>query len=214
MTQYNSIVKALEREFPDPAIELRFTTSLELLVATLLSAQCTDDRVNRVTPHLFRKYRTAAAYAKADPAVLEGEIRSTGFFRNKARNIVRCCRTLSESHGGIVPDTMEELIKLPGIGRKTANVILGQWFGRPAIVVDTHVRRVSRRLGLTRSEDPDRIEDDLGRFFPKRLWTPTSTRLWLHGRTICKARNPQCHSCRLGLLCPSFKDTGRLDRPG
>ena len=165
MVKAQRLAQVLDREFPDPKVELRYSNPLELLIATILSAQCTDERVNKVTARLFKKYRTAKAYARADPAVLEQEIRPTGFFRNKARNIIGCCRALEERHGGRVPRSMEDLIKLPGVWRKTAGVILGNCFGVPAIVVDTHVRRVSRRLGLSRSDDPDEIEEDLARLF-------------------------------------------------
>lgn len=199
------LINVLDREFPDPKVELHYKTPLELLVATILSAQCTDDRVNKVTPHLFKKYRSAKDYAKADPAVLEQEIRSTGFYKNKTKNIIACGRLLVEKHGGRIPDTMDGLIELPGVWRKTANVILGNCFGRPAIVVDTHVRRVSQRLGLTRSDDPDEIEDDLGRLIPEKSRTRVSLQLLLHGRYICKARDPRCPDCELKSICHYYK---------
>lgn len=196
------MMAVLDREFPAPKVELHFSNPLELLMATILSAQCTDDRVNRVTPGLFRKYRSAQDYAAALPAVLEGEIRSTGFYKNKARNIIACGRILVEKHGGGIPRTMEDLLELPGVGRKTANVVLGTGFGQPAIVVDTHVRRVSGRLGLTRSDDPGRIEEDLSRFFPRSAWTRVSLQLLLLGRRVCRARAPRCPDCGFRRVCP------------
>jgi len=202
------LVHVLDREFPDPKVELHYTTPLELLIATILSAQCTDDRVNKVTPHLFKKYRTARDYARADPAELEAEIRSTGFYKNKTKSIIGCARALVEKHDGKVPRTLEELVSLPGVWRKTANVILGTCFGRPAIVVDTHVRRVSQRLGLTRSEDPDDIETELGRFLPERKWTRVLLQLLLHGRYICTARSPRCPECDLKAVCAYYRQKG------
>jgi len=205
LNKLEQLIKILDREFPDPKVELHYETPLELLIATILSAQCTDDRVNKVTPHLFNKYKTAADYARADPSVLEQEIRSTGFYKNKAKNIIGCGRALVEKHAGRVPQTMDELVELPGVWRKTANVILGNCFGRPAIVVDTHVRRVSQRLGLTRSDDPDEIETELGRFIPEKKWTRVSHQLLLHGRHVCKAKNPRCPDCGLKPICRYFK---------
>jgi endonuclease III len=209
MNKLVHLTKILDREFPDPKVELHYKNPLELLIATILSAQCTDDRVNKVTPHLFKKYRSAKDYAKADPAVLEQEVRSTGFYKNKAKNIIGCGRVLVEKHGGRIPDTMAQLIELPGVWRKTANVILGNCFGRPAIVVDTHVRRVSQRLGLTRSEDPDEIEEDLGRLIPEKNRTRVSLQLLLHGRYICKARDPRCPECELKSVCRYYKRNGK-----
>jgi endonuclease-3 len=203
------LTKVLDREFPDPQVELHYSNPLELLIATILSAQCTDDRVNKVTPHLFKKYKSAKDYAKTDPAVLEQEIRSTGFYKNKAKNIIGCCRALVEKHFGKIPDTMNELIELPGVWRKTAGVILGNCFGQPAIVVDTHVRRVSQRLELTRSDDPDEIENDLGRLIQNKKWTRVSHQLLLHGRYICKAKKPRCSECELKPICGYYKQIGR-----
>jgi len=205
MNKLDHLIKVLDREIPDPKVELHYKTPLQLLIATILSAQCTDERVNKVTPHLFKKYKSAKDYAKADPAVLEQEVRSTGFYKNKAKSIIGCCRALIEKHGGRVPRTMEELVKLPGVGRKTANVLLGNSFGHPAIVVDTHVRRVSQRLGLTRSDDPDEIEAELGRFIPEKKWTRVSLQLLLHGRYLCTAKNPRCPDCDLKPICSYFK---------
>jgi len=187
---------------PSAKVELAYSTPLELLIATILSAQCTDERVNQVTPALFKRYRRAADYAEADLAELEALIRSTGFFKSKARNIVACGRMLTERFGGKVPDTMEQLVMLPGVGRKTANVILGSYFGQPAIVVDTHVKRVANRLGLAASEEPERIELALQRLIPRDQWTSGSQRLLLHGRYVCMARKPECARCVLYSECP------------
>lgn len=196
------ILSLLAREYPDAACALRFSSPLELLVATVLSAQCTDARVNLVTAALFARYRTAADYAAATQAEMEAAVRSTGFFRNKARAIRTLCAALVERHGGEVPRTMEALVDLPGVGRKTANLVLAEAFGVPGLVVDTHVGRLSRRLGLTRSNDPERVEEDLARVIPKDQWNHFSLRLIHHGRQVCKARRPLCHGCALRLCCP------------
>ena len=182
-------------------VELDATNPLELLVATILSAQCTDERVNRVTPAVFSRYRSADDYAKADQIELENLIRSTGFFKSKARNIMACGRALAEHFEGKVPDTMEALTSLPGVGRKTANVILGNYFGQPAVVVDTHVKRVANRLHLTTSQDPTEIEGDLQRILPQSQWTTGAQRLLLHGRYVCQARTPKCEICVLYADC-------------
>jgi endonuclease-3 len=184
-----------------PRVELAHRSPLELLIATILSAQCTDQRVNQVTPALFKKYTTARAYAHADPAELETMIRSTGFYKTKAKSIIACGRALAERFGGRVPATMEELVRLPGVGRKTANVILGGWYGKPAVVVDTHVKRVAERLGFTNSQDPDQIEVDLQRLIPTAQWTSGSQRLLLHGRYTCLARRPKCEECPIYNHC-------------
>jgi len=198
------IIARLKREYPDVTSALHHHSALELVVATILSAQCTDARVNMVTPHLFAKYRTAADYAAADPRVLEKEIQSTGFFRNKTKSIIGMAQALVERHGGEVPQTMEELTALPGVGRKTANVILGTWFGKnEGIVVDTHVHRLSRLLGLTRQDDPVKIEQDLMAIVPRDDWTWFSHMLIQHGRAVCIARRPRCADCVLNRLCPS-----------
>jgi endonuclease III len=175
--------------------ELHHASALELLIATILSAQCTDQRVNQVTPALFKRYRTAADYGNAKTGELEALIRPTGFYKAKARSVIGCGRALAERFSGQVPSAMVDLVTLPGVGRKTANVVLGSWFGEPSIVVDTHVKRVANRLGLTRSEDPDRIEEDLQRVLPKADWTAGSHRLLLHGRYTCLARRPLCGPC-------------------
>lgn len=190
--------------YPDAHCELDFTTPLELLVATILSAQCTDRRVNKVTPVLFARYRSAADYASANQEELENIIRSTGFYRTKARNIIALGQRLCDEHGGEVPDRLEDLVKLPGVGRKTANVVLGNAFGQNVgIVVDTHVQRLSRRLGLTEQTDAEKIERDLLPLVPQDDWTLWSHLLIDHGRKICKARKPECPICPVADLCPS-----------
>jgi endonuclease-3 len=200
------IIARLEREYPDATCALHHTSALELVVATILSAQCTDARVNMVTPVLFTKYRTSADYAAADPRVLEGEIQSTGFFRNKTKSIIGMAQALVERHGGDVPDTMEALTELPGVGRKTANVILGTWFKKnEGVVVDTHVQRLSRLMKLTRHDDPVQIERDLMELLPRDRWTWWSHTLIQHGRQVCIARRPQCEACVVNRLCPSSK---------
>jgi endonuclease-3 len=201
----------LEKQFKGQSIGLQHSNSLELLVATILSAQCTDQRVNQITPSLFKKYTTAQDYAKAALHTLEREIRPVGFYRAKARNIIRCCQELVEKYQGRVPDTLEELITLPGVGRKTANVILSNCFGKPAIVVDTHVKRVSRRLGLTLSDNPGVIEEDLAKILPQELWSEASHHLLLHGRSICKAKRPLCAQCRLYNTC-AWTDKSKYHR--
>jgi endonuclease-3 len=200
------IVARLEREFPDARCALDHHSPLELLVATILSAQCTDARVNLVTPALFAKYRTAGDYAAADPWVFEREIQSTGFFRNKTKSILGMAQALVERHGGRVPDTMDELVALPGVGRKTANVVLGNAFGKDeGIVVDTHVQRISGLLGLTREQTAEKIERDLMTLVPRSKWTVFSHLLILHGRKTCIARRPRCEGCRINKLCPSSR---------
>ena len=185
-------------------IELNFSNPLELAVATILSAQCTDQRVNQVTVSLFRKYRTADDYASADAEVFEAEIRSTGFFRNKTRSVLTFARSLVEKHSGSVPDTMSQLVELAGIGRKTANVILGSGFGKnEGIAVDTHVKRLSQRLGLSDERTPERIERDLMELIPRPEWTNFSLRMIQHGRRTCTARKPGCDGCPVEDICPS-----------
>lgn len=197
------IAETILDKYPEARTALRHESPLQLLVATILAAQCTDERVNLVTKTLFKKYRTAADFALASQSELEQEIRSTGFFRQKARSIIECCRDIVEKFGGRVPDNMEDLTSLRGVGRKTANVILGNAFGRPAYVVDTHVKRISARLGLTGNTDPDKIEQDVMRLLPEDLWTPFSDALILHGRSVCVARKPRCSTCVVAGLCPS-----------
>jgi endonuclease-3 len=198
------VTARLKAEYPDARTELDWSNPLELLVATILSAQTTDVQVNRVTESLFSKYRTAEDYADSTPDELEEDIRPTGFYRNKARSLRGMASALVEEHGGEVPRTMSELVALPGVGRKTANVVLGNAFGtNEGIVVDTHVRRVSGRLGLTESSDPVKIEQELMRLVPEGDWTTFSHLLILHGRRTCKARKPDCPNCLLNDICPS-----------
>jgi endonuclease-3 len=211
------LVEALPRVYPDAHTELAFKNPLELLIATILSAQCTDKRVNMVTPALFEKYRSAKDYGKASQADIEGVIKSTGFFRNKAKSIRGATKTIAERFGGKVPSTMEELRELPGVGRKTANVVLGNAFGKnEGIVVDTHVARLSQRLGLTKQTDPEKIERDLMKLVPREHWTDWSHWLIWHGRRRCYARKPDCANCAIFNLCPIgkiFLRTGKAATP-
>jgi len=198
------IMAGLAQAYPDAHCELNYSTPLELLIATILSAQCTDKRVNIVTATLFKKYRSARDYAEAPIAELEAAIKTAGFFRSKAKNIQACCRKLVECHGGEVPRTMEALTSLAGVGRKTANVVLGNAFGiNVGIVVDTHVGRLSRRLGLTRQEDPVKVEEALVKLVPPEQWTLFSHWLIWHGRRRCDARKPACPECEVRRWCPS-----------
>jgi endonuclease-3 len=197
------LLAGLREGYPDAGCTLDFQTPLQLLVATILSAQCTDERVNAVTPGLFRRFPDARAFAGAENAELEEAIRSTGFFRNKAKSIQAACRQIEEEHGGEVPRSMDALTDLAGVGRKTANVLRSACFGEQAVVVDTHVKRVSGRLGLTAETDPVRIEQDLMRVLPEDSWSFGSQSLILHGRQVCKARKPLCGGCALAAECPS-----------
>ncbi len=197
------IVRRLARQYPDATCSLNFSSPLELLVATILSAQCTDQRVNLVTGDLFKKYCSAADYATAEPAALERDIKSTGFFRNKAKSLRGCCQQLLDEHDGQVPQDLDALVKLPGIGRKTANVILGTAFEIPSgVVVDTHVGRLSRRLGLTTHKDAVKVENDLIERIPKKQWIAFSHRMIQLGRQFCSARKPKCDECPLLKVCP------------
>lgn len=196
------IVRALKKAYPDAKCALDFTSPFELLVATILSAQCTDERVNMVTPGLFKKYRIPRDYAALDATALEPDVRSTGFYRAKSRSIVGMAKALVERHGGEVPKDREALTKLPGVGLKTANVLLGNAFGEQAVAVDTHVFRVSQRLGLARSDDPDKIHDQLVDVLPKTELTLTTHLLQSHGRRCCVARKPLCPVCPVKTLCP------------
>jgi endonuclease III len=196
------ILTLLQRAYPDAKIALNFSTPLELLVATILSAQCTDERVNMVTPGLFRKYPTAHALATADPMKLEGDIRSTGFFRAKTRSLLGMARGLVERHDGVVPADRDALTALPGVGLKTANVVLGNAFGQDALAVDTHVFRVSQRLGLAKSEDAEEIHDQLVDVLPRGRLTQGTHLLIIHGRRTCVARKPACPKCSVRALCP------------
>lgn len=198
------VIRRLRKVLPSPKIALEYVDPLQLLVATILSAQCTDERVNQVTPTLFKKYRTAKDYAEANMAEFEQEIRSTGFFRAKAKSIINCCKQLLEKHGGEVPQSMEELVQLPGVGRKTANCVLGGAFGIPSgVVVDTHVRRLAQRIGLSKEDDPEKIELDLMQVVPKKDWIEFGNMLIWHGRRTCQARKPNCPECVINDLCPS-----------
>ena len=196
------IIGALKKAYPDAKIALNFGNPLELLVATILSAQCTDVRVNQVTPALFKRYTTARDYARADAAELEEQIRSTGFYRAKTRSIIAMAKGLVEKHGGEVPRSRAELVALPGVGLKTANVVLGNAYGGQAIAVDTHVFRVTQRLGLARSDDPDEIHDQLSDVLPQKEWTFTTHLIQAHGRRCCFARKPLCPACPIRTLCP------------
>jgi endonuclease-3 len=198
------ILKLLEKEYPEPKTALEFSNPLELLVATMLSAQCTDERVNKVTKELFKKYRSPEHYAEADLEELEQDIRSTGFYRNKARNLKNCCKMIVEKFDSEVPNKMEDLITLPGVARKTANIVLANAYGViEGIAVDTHVRRLAQRLGLTKNKDPGKIETDLMALAPKEEWSNLSHLLILHGRNVCQAKKPKCEACVLNTLCPS-----------
>ncbi len=203
------ILRRLEAARPTAGVELHYETSFQLLLATILSAQCTDVMVNRVTPALFARYPTPADLMKADRAEMEALIKPTGFYKTKAKNLIGCATALVASFDGSVPQTREALVTLPGVGRKTANVILGCVFGVPGIVVDTHVGRVSRRLKWTRALDPYQVEIELGRLIPEKEWTPVSQRLVLHGRYVCKARAPLCNACPLFDVCPAEAEKTR-----
>ncbi len=198
-----ALMKRLEDAYPDAKVALEFTNPLEMLVSTVLSAQCTDKKVNEVTSALFRKYRTPADYADAPEGELEDDIHATGFFNQKARHLRGIGRALVERHGGEVPDTMEELVALPGVARKTANIVLGNAFGKvEGVAVDTHVRRLAMRTGQSSEEDPAKIERDLMRLWPRDMWFRGSYVLIDHGRAVCKARRPACGSCPVGDICP------------
>jgi len=200
------IVSKLKRAYPQPKTALDFVNPLQLLVATILSAQCTDDQVNKVTPSLFRKYPTVKDFAQANPREFEQDIYSTGFYKNKTKNIIACCQELIDKHDGKVPDSLEKLIQLPGVGRKTANCVLGAAFGiQSGIVVDTHVMRLAGRMGLSKQEDPIKIERDLMVLVPQDDWYDFSNMMILHGRNVCDARKPACRVCVVNRYCPSAK---------
>jgi endonuclease-3 len=208
------IIAGLKKAYPNAHCELNYSNPLELLVATILSAQCTDKRVNLVTADLFRKYRSAADYAQAPSAELEQAVKTTGFFRNKAKSIKTCCQALLEKHEGRVPKTMEELLELGGVGRKTANVVLGNAFNvNCGVVVDTHVARLSQRLGLASEVEPQKIEQKLMQLVPQDQWTMFSHWLIWHGRRRCYARNPDCPNCEVKSLCPRIGVAGSESRP-
>lgn len=201
MADAEKIAERLLKKYPKPKIALNFSNPLELLVATILSARCTDIKVNEVTKNLFRKYRTAGDYADADIRIFETEIRPTGFYKNKAKMIINCCRKIISDFNGKVPATLEELTTLPGVGRKTANVVLGSAFNKQAIAVDTHVLRVSRRLGISHSDNPDRVEEELTGQLPEKILTAFNLALILHGRETCIASKPKCPACVLYREC-------------
>jgi endonuclease-3 len=200
----SKIIKLLEKEHSDAKIALHYANPLELLIATILSAQCTDERVNIVTKTLFRKYRSVEDYADADLKELEDDVRSTGFYRNKAKNIKKCCQMLIEKFNSEIPRTMEEILQLPGVARKTANIVLSNAYGViEGIAVDTHVRRLAQRLGLTENDDPNKIEQDLMLIIPRSQWMRITDLLIFHGRRICTAKKPKCGECVVNKLCPS-----------
>jgi endonuclease-3 len=207
------IIKILEREYPAARTALAFETPLQILVATILAAQCTDERVNKITPGLFKKYPTAEAFARADRAELEQDIRPTGFFRNKARSIIGATAKIASDFGGEVPDTMEKLITLPGVARKTANIVLSSGFRKAeGIAVDVHVKRLSQRLGLAKQEDPEKIEQDLLALVPRKYWLDFNYLIVNHGRAVCQARKPKCPACKLRSLCPSANKDVKYNR--
>lgn len=207
------IVGRLKREYPQPKTALAHVNPLQLLIATILSAQCTDERVNKVTPILFRKYPNAKEFSEADPRELEQDIYSTGFYKNKARNIIACCQSIVEKHDGVVPNTMEELTKLAGVGRKTANCVMGGAYGiNSGIVVDTHVGRLAVRMGLTKQDDPVKIEQDLMEMVSQKSWYDFSNMMILHGRQVCDARKPNCPECVVRSLCPSKRKFSKLNK--
>ncbi|GJL50113.1 MAG: endonuclease III [Nitrospirales bacterium] len=195
------IFSTLAKVTPKPEVELASSNPLELLIATILSAQCTDERVNKVTPALFARYHTAKEYAGAEPLELEALIRSTGFYKSKAKNIIACGKRIAGHFNGTMPNNMDDLTTLPGVGRKTANVLLGSYYGKPSVVVDTHVKRVANRLHLTESDDPTTIEYDIQKILPKAQWTVGTQRLLLHGRYVCQARLPKCEQCAIYETC-------------
>jgi endonuclease-3 len=200
----SKILTILRKEYPGARTPLKYKDPFQLLVAVILSAQCTDERVNIVTPPLFARYKTAQSFADAGQSELEQLIRSTGFYRAKAKNIIGCAKAIVERHNSEVPKTLDELVKLPGVGRKTANVILGEIWDIPGVVVDTHVKRVSYRLGLTKNTDPEKIEQDLMKLLPDKDWNDMSICIVFHGRRICKARKPMCDKCKIEKLCPKI----------
>lgn len=200
------ISEILSKVYPEATCSLDYDKPLELLIATMLAAQCTDERVNIVTRDLFKKYTSVYNYASANPEELEEDIRPTGFYRNKARNIIGCCKKLIKDFGGKVPDNMEDLLSLPGVGRKTANVVLGNIYKIPGIIVDTHCKRLSNRIGLTKEEDPEKIEFDLMGILPREKWTAFSNSLVYHGRAICNARKPKCVQCHIAQYCDFFNN--------
>ena len=207
LERIGEIITTLRQSYPRSRTALRFESPLQILVATILSAQCTDEKVNQITPSLFRKYPTPSDFASADPKVLEQEIRPTGFFRNKTKSIIGASKKIVEDFGGKVPDSMEDLISLPGVARKTANIVLSSAFQKSeGIAVDTHVRRLSQRLGLSKEQNPDKIERDLMKIVPKEDWLDFNYMLVNHGRAVCPSRKPRCPECQLKRFCPSASE--------
>jgi len=204
-TKAKKILDTLEKKYTEPRTALESSNAFELLIATILSAQCTDERVNKETPALFKKYKKPSDYVKAKLPSLEKDLSSINFYRNKAKSIQGCCKKLDEDFGGKVPKNVDDLTELPGVGRKTANVILGNAFGIPALAVDTHVKRVANRLGLTENSNPDKIEADLTAIIPEKRWTSTTHYLIFHGRDTCNAKKPKCDQCELTKLCDFYK---------
>lgn len=200
----SKILSFLKKEYPDAKCHLNFKNAFELLVGSILSAQCTDVRVNEVTKSLFEKYSNPYDFSVADIEVLKNDIKPTGFYNNKARSVIECAKSLVENYDGVLPDTIEELTKLRGVGRKTANVIVGNYYGKPAVIVDTHIGRLSRRLGFTDNTDPVKVEFDLRKIIPKKDCTFFSNALGDHGRSVCKSRKPLCDRCKIGSICPSY----------
>ena len=201
------IIKVFNELYPDADCSLDYGDPLQLMISTQLAAQCTDARVNMVTPGLFAKYRDVYQFADANLEELEQEIKSTGFYHNKAKNIIGACKMIVSDFGGKLPSNMEDLLKLPGVGRKTANLVLGDYFNVPGIVVDTHAKRLSNRIGLSQNEDPEKIEYDLMKIVPKENWTTFCHQLVYHGRAVCNARKPACERCSIGSFCNSFRTT-------
>ena len=199
------ILKVLDELYPNAECSLEYDNPLQLLISTQLAAQCTDARVNMVAKDLYKKYQTAEDFANADLSELEQDIRSTGFYRNKAKNIIACCKQLVEKYDGKIPDNMEELLQLPGVGRKTANLVLYEIYGIQGVVVDTHAKRLSNHIGLTKNEDPEKIEYDLQKVVPKERWADFCHRLVFHGREVCNARKPDCENCKINSLCDHYK---------
>ncbi|MDF2891884.1 MAG: endonuclease DNA-(apurinic or apyrimidinic site) lyase [Clostridia bacterium] len=200
------VSKLLFETYPEATCSLDYQEPFQLLIATILAAQCTDERVNIVTKDLFKKYETVYDFANANPEELEQDIKSTGFYRNKAKNIIACCQKLIKEHGGKVPGNMDDLVALPGVGRKTANVILSNIYGIPGVIVDTHCKRLSNRIGLTENEDPVKIENDLMEIIPQKDWAKFSNNLVYHGRAICDARKPKCEICPISKHCVFFNN--------
>ena len=198
------ILKTFDELYPDAECSLEYESPLQLLISTQLAAQCTDARVNIVAKDLYKKYKTAEDFANADLSELEQDIKSTGFYRNKAKNIIACCKQLVEKYDGKIPDNMEDLLQLPGVGRKTANLVLYEIYGIQGVVVDTHAKRLSNHIGLTKNQDPEKIEYDLQKIVPKERWADFCHRLVFHGREVCNARKPDCENCRISSLCDYY----------